>query len=160
MPHTIFVYPGHQCASPWLHKYRPELKEEADEALKARFRSGHEVGALAQRLFQGVVDVSCEGLSHTEQLAMTRKLLNAGKVTISEATFQHEGVFVKVDILRRGAAGWEILEVKLSRKVEDHHYYSAALQLHVLAGAGLDVAQVAIVHVDNSYTRQGDIDVQ
>jgi len=92
---SLFIR-GHQChKSLWLHKYQPELKEEADEALKARFRSGHEVGALAQRLFPGGVEVPYDGLTHHEQLAMTQKLLDEGKETIYEATFEHDGVFVK-----------------------------------------------------------------
>lgn len=157
---SLFIK-GHQCLKAlWLQKYRPELKDEADETLQALFRSGHEVGALAQRLIPGGVEVPYEGLTHAEQLAMTRKLLDTGSETIYEATFQHDGIFVKVDILHRGLAGWELLEVKQSTKIEDHHYYDAALQLYVLAGAGLDVSKVAIVHIDNSYVRQGELEVQ
>ena len=50
--------------------------------------------------------------------------------------------------------------MKQSTEVEDHHYYDAALQMYVLAGAGLNVTKVAIVHIDNSYTRRGDLEVQ
>ena len=157
---SLFVR-GHQChKSLWLHKFQPELKDPVDEALQARFDSGHEVGTLAQQLFPGGVEVPYEGLTHAEQLAMTQELLAEGRNTIYEATFQHDGIFVKVDILHRGAAGWEILEVKESTEVKEVHYHDAALQLYVLAGAGLDVSKVAIVHIDNSYVRNGDIEVQ
>jgi len=152
---------GHQCLkSLWLHKYRPELKEEADEALEARFRTGHEVGALAQQLFPGGVEVPYDGLTHAEQLAMTQKLLAEGKETIYEATFEHDGVFVKVDILHRGAAGWEILEVKGTTEVKEYHYFDTAIQLYVLAGSGLKIAKVALFHIDKRYKRRGAIDVQ
>lgn len=152
---------GHQChKSLWLHKHRPELKDAVDEALQARFDSGHEVGVLAQGLFPGGVEVPYDGLTHPAQLAMTRKLLDAGQETIYEATFQHDGVFVKVDILHRGAAGWGMFEVKGSTNVEEVHRFDAALQLYVLVGAGLNVAKVAIVHIDNTYTRRGDLEVQ
>jgi len=152
---------GTQChKSLWLHKYQPELKDEADEALEARFRSGHEVGSLAKGLFPGGVEVPYDGLSYAEQLAMTRKLLAEGRETIYEASFQHDGIFVKVDILHRGAAGWELLEVKGTTEVKKHHYLDAAVQLYVLSGAGLKIAKVALVHIDNSYTRLGAIDVQ
>lgn len=41
---TLFMQ-GHKChKSLWLHKHRPELATEADEALQAKFRSGHEIG--------------------------------------------------------------------------------------------------------------------
>jgi hypothetical protein len=152
---------GNQChKSLWLHKHNPELKDAVDETQQTRFDSGHEVGALAQRLFPGGVEVPYEGLSHAEQVSMTRTLVAAGAETIYEATFQHDGVFVKVDILHRGPAGWEILEVKGSAEVKEVHYRDAALQLHVVAGAGLPVAKVAIVHIDNTYVRCGDLEVQ
>ncbi len=152
---------GHQCHKRlWLRKHQPDLSEEADASLQARFRSGHEIGKLAQQLFPGGVEVPYEGMTHPEQLAMTQDLLDQGKETIYEATFEHDGVFVKVDILHRGDAGWEILEVKGAAEVKEHYYFDAAIQLYVLAGAGLKIAKVAIVHVDNRYTRRGDIDVQ
>lgn len=157
---SLFIR-GRQChKSLWLHKYQPELGEEADASLQARFRSGHEIGNLAQKLFPGGVEVPYDGLTHPEQLAMTKKLLDEGRETIYEATFEHDGVFVKVDILHLGAAGWEILEVKGAAEVKEHYYFDAAIQLFVLAGAGLKIAKVAIVYVDNRYTRRGDIEVQ
>jgi len=152
---------GHQChKSLWLHKHQPELKDEADEDLQARFRSGHEIGKLAQGFFPGGVEVPYDGLSYPEQLAMTRNLIEEGRETIYEATFQHDGVFVKVDVLHRGAAGWEMFEVKGATNVEEVHRFDAALQLYVLIGAGFDVEKVAIVHIDNTYTRRGDLEVQ
>ena len=54
---SLFIR-GHQChKSLWLHKYQPELKDAVDEAQQARFDSGHDVGALAQQLFPGGVEV-------------------------------------------------------------------------------------------------------
>lgn len=157
---SLFIR-GHQChKSLWLHKHRPELKDPVDPAQQARFDSGHAVGALAHQLYPGGVEVPYEGLSPAEQLAMTRRLIDEGMETIYEATFQHDGVFVKVDILHRGAARWEILEVKESTEVKEVHRFDAALQLYVLGGAGLDVAKVAILHIDNTYVRRGDLEVQ
>ena len=152
---------GHQCHKClWLHKHQPELKDPVDEAQQALFDSGHEVGALAQQLFPGGVEVPYEGLTHAEQLAMTRKLIDEGAGTIYEATFEHDGVFVKVDILHRGAAGWEILEVKNSTEVKPVHYQDTAVQYYVLAGAGLPLSRAAVVHVDTGYVRRGAIDPQ
>jgi len=144
----------------WLHKHRPELRDAVDAALQARFDSGHAVGKLAWQLRPGGVEVPYEGLTHDEQLAMTRKLLEEGRETVYEATFQHDGVFIKVDILHHGAAGWEALEVKESTGVKDYYYDDAAVQLHVLTGAGLDVQKVAIVHVNSKYTRRGDVEAR
>jgi hypothetical protein len=152
---------GNRChKSLWLQKHEPGLKDEVDAALQARFDSGHAVGKLAWELRPGGIEVPYEGLTHAEQVAMTKRLLDEGQKTIYEATFLHDGVFIKVDILHRGAAGWEALEVKESTDVRDYHYDDAAVQLHVLAGAGLDVQKVAIVHINNKYTRRGEIEAK
>lgn len=157
---SLFIR-GHQChKSLWLEKHRPELKDPVDDALQARFDSGHAVGTLAQQLRPGGVEVPYEGLTHADQLAMTRRLIDEGCGTIYEATFQHDGIFVKVDVLHRGAAGWELLEVKESTSVKEQYLRDAGIQAWVLAGAGLDVAKVAIVHIDTSYVRRGDLEVR
>ena len=89
---------------------------------------------------------------------MTQSLIEQGADTIYEATFSHNDVFVKADILHRGEEGWEIYEVKSSSGVKDYHYDDASVQYYVIAGTGLPVAKVFLVHVNTGYVRQGDID--
>jgi hypothetical protein len=43
--------------------------------------------------------------------------------------------------------------------VKDYHYYDAAVQYYVIAGTGLPVSKVFIVHINNQYVRQGEIEV-
>lgn len=156
---SLFIQ-GRQCLkSLWLHKYRPELKAELTKAQEALFQSGTDVGILAQQLFPGGIEIPYEGLSHAEQIEQTRAAIEGGIETIYEATFLHDSIFVKVDILHHGTRGWEIYEVKASTEVKDVHVFDAALQCHVLCGAGLDVARVAIVHVNSGYVRFGELDV-
>jgi hypothetical protein len=157
---SLFIR-GRQChKSLWLHKNRPELKDALSDAQKAIFQSGTDVGILAQQLFPGGIEIPYEGLSHHEQIEQTRVELENGTETIYEATFLHDGVFVKADILHQGLRGWEIYEVKGSTEVKDVHIFDAALQYRVLTEAGLDISRAAIVHVNNQYTRFGDLDIQ
>lgn len=66
---SLFVR-GLQChKSLYLHKYHPELKKEISSEQESLFESGKDVGLLAQHLFPGGVEISYEGLSHSEQLA-------------------------------------------------------------------------------------------
>ena len=151
---------GLQChKSLYLHKFHPELRDEVSDASAARLQGGKDVGAVAQQLFPGGVEVPYEGLSISEQVAMTQKLMRS-KGVIYEASFSHDGIFVKVDILRKGRRGWEIYEVKASTKVKDVYLDDAALQYHVLNGIGINVDKVFIVHIDNSYVRTGELDVK
>ena len=64
---------GLQCQKAlWLHKYRPELKDDVSESQQAVFDAGTDVGILAQQLFPGGVLVPYESLTHAQQLAMTQ----------------------------------------------------------------------------------------
>jgi hypothetical protein len=156
---SLFIR-GLQCHKAlWLHKYRPDLKDEVSPAQQAIFSAGTDVGILAQGLFPGGVEVPYEGLSPAEQLAMTREELAKGTTTIYEAAFSHDNVFVKVDILHRGKVGWELYEVKSSTGTKEVYLNDIALQYFVVTGTGLPVSKAALVHIDNSYVRQGTVDV-
>lgn len=156
---SLFIR-GLQChKSLYLQKYRPELKGEVSEETEKRFDVGYEIGDLAQGLFPGGVIVPYEGLSHSEQIDMTQSLIRQGISTIYEATFFHNGVFVKADILHRGNSGWEIYEVKSSASVKDYHLNDASIQYYVISGTGLPISKVFIVHINTDYVRSGDIDV-
>jgi hypothetical protein len=156
---SLFVR-GVRChKSLYLQKYRPELKDEVSEETEKRFAGGYEIGDLAQGLFPGGELVPYDGLSHEEQLEMTATLIAQGCQTIYEATFFYNGVFIKADIIHRGDGGWDVYEVKASTGVKDYHLDDASVQYYVMAGAGLPISRVFIVHINNQYVRQGEIEV-
>ena len=156
---SLFVR-GIRChKSLYLQKYRPELKDEVSEETENKFEIGFEVGDLAQKLFPGGVIVPYEGLSHEDQIEMTSTLIAQGCKTIYEASFFYNGVFIKADILHQGDNGWDVYEVKASTEVKDYHYHDASVQYYVISGAGLSLSRVFLVHVNNQYVRQGEIEV-
>ena len=59
---------------------------------------------VARNLFPGGVEIPYEGLSHQEQLDMTAAEIRKGTKTLYEATFSYNNVFMKADILHKGAA--------------------------------------------------------
>ena len=156
---SLFVR-GVRChKSLYLQKYRPELKDEVSEETENSFTVGYQIGDLAQELFPGGVIVPYEGLSHEEQIEMTAALIVQGCQTIYEATFFYSGVFIKADILHHGDNGWDVYEVKASTGVKDYHLDDAAVQYYVISGTGLPISRLFIVHVNNQYIRQGEIEV-
>jgi len=156
---SLFIR-GRQChKSLWLHKNRPELRDEISDAQQAIFQNGTNVGILAQQLFPGGIEVPYDGLTHQQQIERTKSEIDKGIETIYEATFLHDGIFVKADILHHGERSWEIYEVKGSTEVKDVYLFDAALQYHTLTGAGLAICKASIVHINNEYTRYGDLDV-
>jgi len=157
---SLFIR-GRQChKSLWLQKHRPELKDEISDAQQAIFQSGTDVGILAQELFPGGIEIPYDGLTHQQQIDQTRIEIEKGTETIYEATFLQDGIFVKADILHHGARGWEIYEVKGSTEAKDVHVFDAAIQYRVLTDAGIEVSKVAIVHVNNTYIRYGELNIK
>jgi hypothetical protein len=151
---------GLQChKSLWLFKNKPELRQEPDEALQARFDAGTEVGILAQQLFPGGTTLEySSGISNN--ISTTRKLIAAGRGIIYEATFRHDNVLAMVDILRQGPEGWELYEVKSSTETKDIFINDTAIQYYVVSGAGLKISRVFLVHLNNRYVRMGELNLQ
>lgn len=141
----------------WLSVHRPDLAE-MDEGSEARFAAGHEVGAIACKLHpEGVMVEADDGLGAA--LAQTRALIDAGHPgPIFEATFEHDGVLVRVDVLARDRQGWRVAEVKSSTAPKAYHHGDLATQIWVLRGAGITVTRAAIRHVNREFVleREGD----
>jgi hypothetical protein len=113
------ILKGIQCFKAlYLAKNPPDFAFPPQPDREARYRTGTEVGLLAQRLFPGGAEVPYEGLSVTDQVARTRELIEAGVPVIYEASFAWEGIFVKVDILVRAGSSWEIHEVKMATAIK------------------------------------------
>jgi len=153
---------GLQCPKAlWLAKHPPDFELPEQPDLQARFDLGTEVGILAQQLFPGGVEVPFSGLSVAEQVEQTRALIEAGEKVIYEASFAYNGIFVKVDILVKSDEGdcWKIYEVKMGTAVKEVNHNDVAIQDYVLENCGLSVCGNYLVHIDNSYVRQGEINV-
>jgi CRISPR/Cas system-associated exonuclease Cas4 (RecB family) len=149
---------GLQChKSLYLDRHQPELRAEPTPELEALWAGGHEVGDFAHMLFPGGVIVPFDGLTRDEQLAKTRAEIDRGTKAIYEATFSHDDVFVKADIIVRNRGYWDLYEVKSSTSVKEHHWDDVAVQYYVLSGCGLPMHKAYLVHVNNSYVREGDI---
>jgi len=149
---------GLQCRkSLYLHRYRPELRQEPNPEQEALWVSGHEVGDMARMLFPGGQVVACEGLSRMRLVEATRDAIARGTKAIYEAAFLHDDVFVQADILVRERGAYCLYEVKSATSVKEHHWDDAAIQYYVLSGSGIPLDRVYLVHVNNGYVRNGDI---
>lgn len=129
-----------------------------DEGAEARFKTGHEVGEIACGLHPTGVMVEAEP-DLAAAVLRTRELIDSGwSWPIFEATFEYDGVLVRVDVLEPTAEGWAIAEVKSSASVKDYHLGDLATQVWVLQMTGLTVSSAAIRHINSSFRleREGD----
>jgi hypothetical protein len=153
------ILAGWQCHKRlWLEIHAPEHAEYSAATQRA-FSLGHEVGDLARRLFPGGTLIGHD-TDLSAALAQTRELVRRpGPLTLYEATFRHEGVLIRADILVRDAAGHiRLVEVKASTSVKPVNHIDCAVQAWVLAGAGLAPDRIELGHINNQFVYPGNDD--
>jgi hypothetical protein len=157
---STFMY-GCQCPKRlWLHKYKPDVRDEMDEEQQAIFQRGTDVGKLAEQLFPGGVDARPKDtFSYQQSVADTAKYIVEGHKVIYEAAFQYEGMLCAVDILLKRRGKWYAYEVKGTTKVKPEHLPDAAFQYYVITNAGLELKDFSIVHLNNQYIRKGPLEI-
>ena len=156
---------GCQCPKRlYWEVHAPELAAEPDAASAAIKDQGREVGTLARKLFPGGVEVDGKG-GLDQAIRTTRELVANREIpAIYEATFEHGGMLVRVDVLHRRRGGrWRLVEVKSSTSFREDafHLDDVAIQYRVLRRNRLDVATACLAHINRNYVHQGgDIDVR
>ncbi|MCJ7592227.1 MAG: DUF2779 domain-containing protein [Woeseiaceae bacterium] len=145
-----------QCAKKLhLEKHHPELGVISSQT-ESLFATGNEVGDIAQRLYGTVQSVEV-AFDFKTMLADTKRLIDGGAdFPIFEATFRHEGVLIRADVLIPDADGWRVIEVKASTSVKDYHVLDCAIQDWVLRNSGINVKSISLAHINNQFVYQGD----
>lgn len=143
----------------WLQVHRPD-EAELDDGAELRFATGDQVGDAACAMYPHGVMIEAEP-NLAAALDRTRELLAADHPgPLFEATFEFEGVLVRVDVMERAGDGWHIAEVKSSTRAKDYHLADLATQIWVLQNCGISVQSAAIRHVDREFVllREGELE--
>ena len=149
---------GAQChLRLWYDCYERHLAAPPDEALRAVFETGHEVGELACARIPGGHLVAHDHRHIPEALEEPCRIIEAGNApALFEAAFRHRGVLVRADMIERlPDGGWRLTEVKSTTRLKDTFVLDAAVQLWVLRGAGLDVREACVLTLDRDYVYDG-----
>lgn len=152
---------GVQCSKRiWLHKHLPKERDVATETQTRIFQQGTDIGLLAQQLFPDGINAEPENYySWQKSVADTMRYIRNGHQVIYEAAFQFEGILCAVDILVKLNNRWYAYEVKSTNSVKTAHILDAALQYFVITNAGIDLADINIIHLNKNYIRKGDLDI-
>jgi len=138
-----------------LEKHHPEFGIVSSHT-ESLFATGNQVGAIAQQLY-GTADSVEIAFDVKTMVAETKRLIDGGAdFPVFEATFRHEGVLVRADVLIPDGDGWHAVEVKASTSVKDHHVLDCAIQDWVLRNSGINVLSISLAHINNQFVYAGD----
>ena len=154
---------GWQCHKLlWWMVHEPEADELIpDIGTQDLFDQSREVEREAQKLFPGGAVIGSQFDTTGARLEATREALARGEAILFEASFEADDVLVRVDVLMRESDGFTLIEVKSSSELKDEHIPDAAVQVHVLRAAGLDVRKVEIMYLNKAYRHPaGDLFVR
>lgn len=147
---------GVQCLKRlYLLVHKPELAAQPDQSGQEIIDQGQEVGLLARQMFPGGAIVDCK--DREQAIRATRDLIANREVpAIFEGAFEHQDVFVRVDILqRRRDQRWRLIEVKSTADLKDYHLDDVAIQHRVVTRSGVDVAASCLAHINRAYVYEG-----
>lgn len=142
-----------------LEIHRPELREDS-AAIQASFEVGDTVSDIARKLYDSdgngvLLDVQREGFDavfkrSTELLASDQPIFEAG--------FSANGALAFADVMlpveQNGKRAWRMVEVKSSTRVKDYHRDNAAIHAYIARNAGVQLASIALAHIDNQFQGQ------
>lgn len=143
----------------WCTYNDKDLFPQHSKATEGRFAQGHEIGALATRLFPCGREAAPGKYYAGDTVPPTMDLVQQ-RIPIFEAGFVQNHAYVKVDVLNPvGEDQWDIYEVKSTTGYSaEKHLADVAIQKYTVEGNGLKVRNCYLMHVNNKYVRQGEVD--
>lgn len=149
----------------WLEIHHPELRADSS-ATQASFKVGHQVGEIAQKLYDPkgkgqLINAQEEGFAAA--FARSTDLL-ASSQPIFEAGFKAGGALAFADVMlpkrKAGQRTWRMVEVKSSTSVKDYHRDDTAIQAFVARSAGVPLSSIVLAYIDSGWIYPGGGDYQ
>ncbi len=138
-----------------LEKHHKELGVITSQ-MESAFAGGHQVGDIAQQLYGTDQSVEVQ-FNFKTMVAETKRLIdNGADFPIFEATFRHENVLIRADVMIPDGDGWHVIEVKASTSVKDYHVLDCAIQDWVIRNSGINVLSISLAHINNQFVYEGD----
>lgn len=144
----------------WIKKHDPGKLPPVDESLQAIFDAGNAFEAYAEQLFPDGVRLGFNNYDEYLDLPeRTKKALEDGAKAIFQGRFEYgQLTFICDIIVAVGDNEVDLYEIKSSTKAKPEHLYDLAFQMIVLEGCGFKVRDIAVLHVNNQFVRNGEID--
>ena len=140
----------------WLQTFRPELATESAQTRLA-MQSGNRIGEAARTLYPGGILIDTNDLRAALDQTWAALAGHPGK-PLFEATFEHDGVLIRADVLLPGRNGAKLIEVKGSSSVKEYHIEDAAIQAWVVRAAGVPLQSIHVANADRNFRYAGGCD--
>lgn len=146
----------------WLKKHDKKKLPAPNKNLQALFDQGNLFEHYAEKLFPDGVRLGFDNYKEYLDLPQrTEESLTKGTKTIFQGRFEANDITCIVDVLDRVEGNtFDLYEIKSSTSVKKDHEYDLAFQVIVLESTGLTIRKSAVIHVNNQYVRDGDIDIK
>ena len=144
----------------WLKKHDKSKLPEPDDNLQAIFDAGVEFEQYANKRFTDRVDIGFSDFSEYRSMpGRTMQAVDSNAKTIFQGRFEGDDITCICDVVDRVEKNtFDLYEIKSSTKVKPEHLPDLAFQVIVLESAGVKVRNIAVIHVNNQYVRDGAID--
>jgi len=146
----------------WLKKHDKTKLPPVDDNTQAMFDAGNLFETYAEQLFEGGVRLGFD--NYNEYLSLperTTKALADGTTTIFQGRFEHEQLTFICDVITVvGDKEVDLYEIKSSTKAKPDHEFDLAFQMVVLESCGFTVRNISVVHVNNQFVRNGEVDAK
>src|SRR2546425_12158901 len=141
---------GLQCHKQlWWRVHEPDAPElSPTPGQQNLFAQGREVGERARGYVPGGELIDLPFYQYDNRVTATRAALTRDVPAIYEAWFLADETYVGVDILEHTSRGYTVIEVKASNSRKPEHLPDAAVQVHVLRRAGLQVERAEVMHLN------------
>ncbi len=143
----------------WLKKYDKYKLPQPDADLQALFDMGHEFEKYPEQLFPGAIRLGFDSYqAYMDLPRRTSQALEGGAKTIFQGRFEGDNITCIIDVLDRvNDSEFDLYEIKATTRTKPEHEYDLAFQLIVLESAGIKVRKILVIHVNNQYVRDGEI---
>jgi hypothetical protein len=143
----------------WLKKHDKKKLPPIEEDLQAIFDAGFLFESYAEQLFPGAVKLGFNSFNDYRTLtARTKDAINSGTKTILQGRFETGEITCICDVVVKVSDDiFDLYEIKSSTSAKPEHEPDLAFQIEVIEGAGYNVGNVFVVHVNNEYVRNGEV---
>lgn len=145
-----------QCKKKFfLQKMHPELASVLPDARQLIIDESNRIGSLARQYIPGGKLI--DSIKSNDALETTKKhLLQKGTSVSYEPAFLFDRVYIRADILQKiNNQSFQLIEVKSSTKLKDHHLHDLAIQYYVITNAGYPISQANLLFVNPDYEYDG-----